>query len=152
MAELRELLRARAFHEDAGAAYNQASYAVREGDPERRIAFYEVVLAADSDWAWLRDTVVPNLARHLEWKRYDPALGDGVVVTVFDGDRFLLVHTPELFALYREQEGIGDDVFRARLAAWLGRTPPATATTPAAARAPLALPGGRDPQKGGDET
>jgi len=139
-AELRDLLRRRAFHEDAGPAYNQTSHLVREGDPERRIHFYEVVLAAESDWAWVRDTVVPNLARHLEWKRYDPALGDGVVVTVFDGDRFFLVHTPDLFALYREQEGIGDDAFRARVAGWLGRRPSATPGPPIA-RAPLALPG-----------
>jgi hypothetical protein len=150
MAGLRELLRARAFHEDAGPAYNQTSHAVREGDPERRIAFYEVVLATGSDWAWLRDTVVPNLARHLEWKRHDPALGDGVVVTIFDGDRFLLVHTPDLLALYREQEGLAEDAFRARVAAWVGRPPPAP--PPAISRAPLALPGRRGAEAGGDET
>ncbi len=120
--DFRPALRARAFASGEGPSYNRVADRLRaEHTPAPLL--YEVVLGAGRGWPYLRDVVMPRLVAFLHHKRRDPLRGEGVVVALFDGDRFDLLECEALLAAYRELEDLDGAGFRARVTDWLAKAP-----------------------------
>lgn len=118
MADVRDALRTAAFRSGPGAEYNAVSNAVRQEASDAHVVFYEIVLPEADAGAWLRDVAVARFVRHLHSKRLAYESAEGVVVGVFDGDRFHLIQGPDFLAWYREYAGIDAEELRARMREW----------------------------------
>lgn len=134
MTRARDVLRTKAFRTGAGPEYNAVSQALRQEAADVPVVFYELVLPTDERdaWAWLCAVAVPRFVAYLGHKRLAPETADGVIVSVFDGDAFLLVRGPAFLACYREHEGIDDEEFRTRVRGWLSAGGRAVSGLPAA--------------------
>lgn len=121
MPAFREHIRARAFKQVPGISYNQT---LQEYDDMRepsgmRPLFYEVVIAEEEAWETFRDRVYPLFVRYLRYKRINPEQPQGVIVSVFLGERCYLLEGREFLAMFCEMEHLLPDALYDNILEWL---------------------------------
>ena len=99
--------------------YNGVSYELREKNTGTSFQLYEVILEENSAWDYLKDQIYPSLARYLKYKSMDPAVGKGVVISLFFMNHFYLIDYPDFVKVYCEMEGLSERDFRLRVITWL---------------------------------
>jgi len=101
-----------------GAEYNDFRSALEERG-EAPDLFYEIFLAEKSAWEKLRDAVYPQFARYLKSKSINPEKAGGVAVSVFVGDRCLILEGGAFLDVFKGVEGLSADAFHSLVLSWL---------------------------------
>jgi hypothetical protein len=117
--DFKDRLLGRAFRVVPGTNYNGVSYELREKNRSTSFQLYEVVLDENSTWDYLKDQIYPSLARFLKYKSVDPAVGRGVVISLFFMNQFYLIDYPDFVRVYCEIEGLTEGAFRLHVITWL---------------------------------
>ena len=115
----KDMLFPRAFRVVAGTDYNGVSHELREKNRGTSFQLYEVILEENSAWDYLKGQIYPSLARYLKYKSMDPAVGKGVVISLFFMNHFYLIDYSDFVKVYCEMEGLSERDFRLRVITWL---------------------------------
>ncbi|MGB9698699.1 MAG: STAUR_1299 family protein [Thermodesulfobacteriota bacterium] len=118
MPDYKDLLLAKAFKIVPGIEYNRVAYELRAKEGES-LLIYEIVLANDKTWDYLRDIVYPKLAKYLKEKGLHPSSGEGLIISIFIKDSVFLLKGTDFFKIFCEMEGLNQAAFHFRVLRWL---------------------------------